>query len=83
MYWAAYAGVDPDAYLQTLADRVMLIHLKDMPAYRSMTEVGKGVLDIRQICAFAQARGLWGIVEHNHPQIPSLECARISLEYFR
>jgi sugar phosphate isomerase/epimerase len=83
VYWAAYAGVDPVSYLQTLADRVALIHLKDMAADRSMTEVGKGILDLQHICEFAQARGLWGIVEHDHPQIPSLESARISLEYFR
>jgi sugar phosphate isomerase/epimerase len=83
VYWAAYAGVDPVSYLQVLADRVVLVHLKDMAADRSMTEVGKGILNIQQICAFAQARGLWGIVEHDYPQIPSLESARISFEYFK
>ena len=83
VYWAAYAGVDPVSYLQTLGNRVALIHLKDMAADRSMTEVGKGILDMQQICEFAQLHGLWGIVEHDHPQIPSLESARISLEYFR
>jgi sugar phosphate isomerase/epimerase len=83
VYWAAYAGVDPVEYLHTHADRVALIHLKDMAADRSMTEVGKGILDMRGICEFAQARGLWGIVENDHPQLPSLESARISLEYFR
>jgi sugar phosphate isomerase/epimerase len=82
VYWVAYAGVDPLTYLQTLADRVMLIHLKDMAADRSMTEVGKGVLDMRGICEFAQARNLWGIVENDYPQIPSLESARVSLQYF-
>jgi hypothetical protein len=54
-----------------------------MAADRSMTEVGKGILNLQQICAFAQARGLWGIVEHDNPQIPSLESARISFEYFK
>ena len=82
MYWAAYAGVDPVAYLQTHAGRIALIHLKDMAADRSMTEVGKGTLDMQAVCAFAEAHGLWGIVEHDHPEIPSLESARISLEYF-
>ena len=82
VYWAAYAGVDPVSYLQALADRVVLVHLKDMAADRSMTEVGKGILNMQQICAFAQNRGLWGIVEHDNPQIPSLESARISFEYF-
>lgn len=83
VYWVAYAGVDPVAYLQELADRVILVHLKDMAADRSMIEVGKGMLNMQQICAFAQARGLWGIVEHDHPQIPALESARISFEYFK
>jgi sugar phosphate isomerase/epimerase len=83
VYWAAHAGVDPVLYLQAHADRVVLLHLKDMAADRSMTEVGKGMLDMPGICAFARVRGLWGIVEHDHPQIPSLESAKISLEYFR
>ena len=83
VYWAAYAGVDPVSYLQALADRVALIHLKDMAADRSMTEVGKGILDMQRICEFARVRGLWGVVEHDHPQMPSLESARISLDYFR
>jgi len=82
VYWAAHAGIDPGSYLQVLADRVVLVHLKDMAADRSMTEVGKGILNMQQICAFAQDRGLWGIVEHDYPQIPSLESARISFEYF-
>ena len=83
VYWVAYAGLDPVSYLHTLGNRVVLIHLKDMAADRSMTEVGKGILDMQHICAFAQNRGLWGIVEHDQPQIPSLESAKISLEYFR
>jgi len=83
VYWAAFAGVDPVSYLQILAERVVLVHLKDMAADRSMTEVGRGILDMQHICTFAEVRGLWGIVEHDHPQIPSLESARISLEYFR
>lgn len=83
VYWVAYAGVDPVAFLQTHADRITLIHLKDMAADRSMTEVGKGILDMQSICAFAEEHNLWGIVEHDHPQIPSLESARISLAYFK
>ena len=82
MYWAAYASVDPVAYLQKHTDRIALIHLKDMAPDRSMTEVGKGMLDMQSICAFAEEHNLWGIVEHDHPDMPSLESARISLEYF-
>ncbi|MEO8971928.1 MAG: TIM barrel protein, partial [Ktedonobacteraceae bacterium] len=83
VYWAAFAGVDPIAFLQAHADRIALIHLKDMKADRSMTEVGKGILDMQGICTFAEEHSLWGIVEHDHPEIPSLESAKISLEYFK
>ncbi len=83
VYWAAYAGVDPVDFLLMHVDRIVTIHLKDMAADRSMTEVGKGILDMHSIWEFAQARGLWGIVENDHPKMPSLESARISLEYFR
>ena len=83
VYWAAYAGVDPLAYLQMLGDRVVIIHLKDMSPNRSMTEVGKGILDMQGICAFAKSHGLWGVVENDYPQMSSLESAKISLEYLK
>jgi sugar phosphate isomerase/epimerase len=83
VYWAAYAGHDPLALLNRLGRRVALIHFKDMAPDRSMTEVGKGILDMQGITAFAQHHGLWAVVEHDHPTRPSLESAKLSLEYFR
>lgn len=83
VYWAAYAGHDPLALLNRLGQRVALIHFKDMAPDRSMTEVGKGILDIQGMTAFAQQHNIWAVVEHDHPTLPSLESARISLEYFR
>ena len=83
MYWAAYAGHDPLALLNSLGERVTLIHFKDMAPDRSMTEVGKGILDMQGMTAFARQHNLWAVVEHDHPTLPSLESANISLEYFR
>src|SRR5713226_632987 len=83
VYWAAYAGHDPLALLNRLGERVALIHFKDMLPDRSMTEVGKGVLDMQSITTFAQHHNLWAVVEHDHPTLPSLESAKVSLEYFR
>jgi sugar phosphate isomerase/epimerase len=82
VYWAAYAGHDPLALLNRLGERVALIHFKDMAADRSMTEVGKGILDMQGITAFVQQHNLWAVVEHDHPTLPSLESARLSLEFF-
>jgi sugar phosphate isomerase/epimerase len=83
IYWAAYAGYDPLALLNSLGQRVVLIHFKDMAPDRSMTEVGRGILDMQSMTAFAQQQNIWAVVEHDHPTLPSLESANISLEYFR
>lgn len=82
VYWAAFAGHDPLALLHRLGERVALIHCKDMAADRSMTEVGQGTLAIAAIVDFAQQHGIWAIVEHDHPSLPSLQSARVSMEYF-
>ena len=82
VYWAAYAGHDPLALLNRLGDRITLIHFKDMAADRSMTEVGKGTLDMQGMTAFAQQHNVWAVVEHDHPTLPALESAKLSLEYF-
>ena len=82
MYWVAFAGHDPLALLNRLGERVALIHFKDMAADRSMTEVGKGILDMQGMTDFARQHNLWAVVEHDYPTLPSLESARLSLEYF-
>jgi sugar phosphate isomerase/epimerase len=80
-YWAAFAGVDPIAYLHNIAGRVPLIHVKDMTPDRHYTEVGDGILDEAGICKAARDAGTQiYIVEHDQPTIPSLESARRSLE---
>jgi len=84
VYWAAYAGVDPTTYLRQRAGRVPLIHLKDLAADRSFTEVGDGTLDVAAIIATAEEGGArWFIVENDKPHMPSLESARRSLENLR
>lgn len=84
LYWAAFAGADPVAYLQRRADRVRLLHLKDLGADRRYTEVGEGSLDFAAIFAAADQAGVpWGIVELDNPTGPSLESARLSLQNLR
>jgi sugar phosphate isomerase/epimerase len=80
-YWAAYAGVDPIAYMHRHAGRIALVHLKDMTPERTFTEVGDGTLDIAGYCKAAQESGAqFYIVENDKPAIPSLDSARRSLE---
>lgn len=84
VYWAAYGGADPAAYLRKRAGRVPLVHLKDMDANRGWAEVGDGTLDLPAIFAAAEAGGVqWYIVEHDKPAMPPLDSARRSLDNLR
>ena len=83
VYWVAYTGRDPLALLNTLGERVTLIHCKDMTSDGSMAEVGQGTLDMQGITSFAQQQHIWAIAEHDHPTLPSLQSARLSLAYFQ
>lgn len=49
LYWAIYAGQDPQALIRSLAGRIYAYHVKDMRADRSMTSVGAGTIDFASI----------------------------------
>jgi sugar phosphate isomerase/epimerase len=84
VYWAAYAGVDPIAYLRQRSGRVPLLHMKDMAPDRSFTEVGDGSLDMAGLVSTADQTGVqWLIIEHDKPTLPSLESAARSLANLR
>jgi sugar phosphate isomerase/epimerase len=84
VYWAAYAGVDPSAYIRQRSGRIPLIHVKDMTPDRNFTEVGDGILGLEKVMQVARDCGAqWFIVENDKPVLPSLESARRSLENLR
>jgi sugar phosphate isomerase/epimerase len=82
VYWAAFAGHDPAAFLRWYRGRVALVHLKDMAPDRDFAEVGHGTLDMPAIIAAATEAGArWLIVEQDRCPRPPLESVRLSLEY--
>ncbi|HWE64906.1 MAG TPA: sugar phosphate isomerase/epimerase [Chloroflexota bacterium] len=84
VYWVAYAGLDPAAFMRTLGRRCRLLHLKDMApdAARSFAEIGEGTLDLDAVVAAGQEVGVqWYIVEQDRAlQRTPLEAIRLSLE---
>lgn len=70
LYWITKAGHDAVRYVTEHPERFPLVHVKDMRADGTMTEVGQGTIDFQRI--FAAARG--GIrhffVEHDQPADP-------------
>jgi sugar phosphate isomerase/epimerase len=83
LYWVKYAGTDPETALRDVADRVSLVHLKDMAPddTRSDLPVGAGTLPWPTLLEAADAAGVeWFIVEQDNPR-DALEDVRTSLHH--
>jgi sugar phosphate isomerase/epimerase len=86
VYWVQYAGQDPVTYLRKYADRLVLVHLKDMEPgdERFFAEVGEGVIEWPPIFEASEAAHVqWYVVEQDRCRRPSMESARISLQNLR
>ncbi len=86
-YWLQHGGADVRAYLERLAGRVSILHLKDMkrtaegPTY---AEIGQGNMNFQGIIETARQIGVKHyIVEQDRCDGDPLESARISLEYLQ
>ncbi|MBI2741889.1 MAG: sugar phosphate isomerase/epimerase [Rhodospirillales bacterium] len=58
VYWVAKAGLDPVQHLRNGANRIALVHLKDLGADGSTVEVGSGVLPMEEIVRTALLAGV-------------------------
>lgn len=82
--WVQYAGIDPASYIRKYPGRCPLVHIKDMDANRSFTEVGKGIIHFSSIFSACDKVGTeWYIVEQDICKQPSMTSAYMSLEYLR
>ncbi|MHB9022922.1 MAG: sugar phosphate isomerase/epimerase family protein [Armatimonadota bacterium] len=84
LFWVTKGGEDPVAYINKYANRLTLLHMKDMAPGEEQTfaEVGEGILDWPAIIAAGRgAAGVqWFIVEQDVCQRPTLESAAISYQ---
>jgi len=86
-YWVAHGGASPVAWINKLADRLPVIHFKDMTMRgreQIMTEIGEGNLDwpgIVEACEAAQVE--WYIVEQDTCQRDPFESLEISFNNIR
>jgi sugar phosphate isomerase/epimerase len=85
LYWIKYAGTDPETVLRDVANRVSLIHLKDMAPDDTLSDlpVGEGTLPWNTLLEAADAAGVeWFIAEQDNPRY-ALEDVRSSFQYLR
>jgi sugar phosphate isomerase/epimerase len=83
LYWVKYAGTDPETVMRDVADRVSLVHLKDMAPDDKLSDlpVGEGTLPWTTLLEAADAAGVeWFIAEQDNPR-DALEDVRISLKH--
>jgi sugar phosphate isomerase/epimerase len=93
-FWTTFAGKDPVDYFHAHPGRFAMLHVKDLkPGYKPttdgfkgnpFTEVGTGVIEWKKIFAAAPEAGVKHYyVEQDMWDRPSLESARMSIEYLK
>ena len=89
-YWVKFAGYDPAELMAKYADRIVLVHLKDMLDKDPVTHedpnptLMTGTVDVMSIVRQGDKMGIpWGIVEMDQPIGDPLEAVRMSLENLR
>jgi sugar phosphate isomerase/epimerase len=87
VYWVRHGNDDPVAWIEKLAGRVPLLHIKDMDntPQRGFAEVGTGVIDMKPIVAAAKKAGVKYLVIEQDANFKkdSLDSVKVSLNNFK
>jgi sugar phosphate isomerase/epimerase len=74
--WVHTGGHDPAALIDRYADRVDVVHMKDM-ADGEFRELGEGAVDLEAVAAAARdAEASWFVYEHDEPSDPTASIDR-------
>lgn len=84
VFWASYAGVDPIAFIRKHAGRFLLLHFKEINPQRENVELGKGVLDFKEIARVGLEQGVQElIVEQEAYTLPPAESVKVDADYMK
>lgn len=83
LYWVAYAGVDPLAYLEKVKDRSPIIHLKQMETMETKKNVtaDAGCIDFKQAMDLADQSNF--VYEQETMDMEPLEAMKRSVNYLK
>jgi sugar phosphate isomerase/epimerase len=82
VFWVFFAGVDAIPYMKKFQNRLPLIHLKELSADKTNVDIGKGILDFKNIIHTAKKLGTKSfIVEQEAYEINSMVSAKNNIEY--
>lgn len=82
--WIGKAGKDIVGYMEKYADRIPMIHVKDLGTDNEVTELGRGVIDFRSVAAFAVRHRIpWLTYELDFSRTTELDSAEISIRHLK
>ena len=82
--WIQKGGENIIGYMKKYADRIPLLHVKDVTAEGLITELGNGVIDFKTVADFAKANDVpWLSYEQDITSLPGLESATVSIKHLQ
>jgi sugar phosphate isomerase/epimerase len=80
--WIQQGGEDVVSYMKKYADRIPLLHVKDVTADGVITELGNGMIDFSAVVEFAKANNIpWISYEQDITKLTPMESAEISIQH--
>ena len=80
--WIQQGGEDIIGYMGKYAERIPLLHVKDVTVDGQITELGNGVIDFKAVADFAKVNNiLWLSYEQDITSLPDLDSAIISIKH--
>ncbi|MDD5729049.1 MAG: sugar phosphate isomerase/epimerase [Victivallales bacterium] len=82
--WIRQGGENVIGYMQKYANRIPLLHVKDVTGDGRITELGSGVIDFKAVADFAKTSNIpWLSYEQDISSLPGLESAIASIAHLK
>jgi len=82
IFWVAYAGVDPFAYMEKHKDRLKLIHVKQIDKDKHCVDLDQGIINFKEIITKAKTLGVEHfILEQEEYAVSSMVSVKNDIDY--
>ena len=81
--WVVRGGAEPVEVLRRLGARVSNLHFKEFTDDGNFTELGKGVVNFKEVYEYVKERDMWIIAEQDKSEIGADESVRRNYEYIK
>jgi len=82
IFWAAYAGVEPFAYMEKHKDRLKLLHVKQIDKDRHCVDLDQGIINFKEVITKAKSLGVEHfILEQEEYAVSSMVSVKNDIDY--